>query len=212
MDKPSYFFDDVNHLYWEDGVFLPSCTQILKLQGLVDFSMVKPEVLAAKSILGTEVHSLTESFDLHGEIDPSWLNEQNEGYYNAWLKFRGESGFEPIREYVEWQSVGVIHGFRFGVKIDRLGIFNGVKTICELKCSDTIQPSWPFQLAGQEMCLTGRPRCGELKRITCRLRKNGTYRIQEYTDHQWDAQMFTSALINVHGRLRQGQKLWQMLV
>jgi len=209
VTHPTFAFDDVNHLYWENGVWVASCTQILKLQGLVDFSMVKPEVLAAKSVLGTQVHGLTESHDLYGDIDPSWITEENEPYFKAWLKFLGESGFVPDKEYIEWQTIAEIHGYRYGVKIDRLGMMRGERCLIELKCSDTIQQSWQFQLAGQEMAVTRRPRCGEIKRLTCRLRKNGTYRLSSpYTDHQGDAQQFVSALINVHGRLAQGQQLW----
>src|ERR1700722_3080467 len=38
LSSPEFFFDDLNHLYWENGVWVASTTQILKLQGLVDFS------------------------------------------------------------------------------------------------------------------------------------------------------------------------------
>lgn len=209
--SPTFHFDEINHLYWENGVWTPSTTQCLKLQGLVDFSMVKPEVLAAKSILGTEVHSLTESHDLYGEIDPSWLTDENTGYYNAWLKFKSESGFVPIKEYVEWQTIASLYGYRYGVKIDCLGMMAGEKVLAEKKCSDTVQNSWAIQTAAQEMAITGRPRCGELKRLSVRLRKNGAYRVIRYNDHQSDCMQFTSALVNVHGRLAQGQRLWERI-
>lgn len=209
MTQPIFQFDEMNHLYWEDGKFVPSCTQVLKLAGLVDFSMVKPEVLKAKSILGTEVHSLTESWDLYGDIDPSWLTEENTGYFSAWKLFLKESGFVAEKQFIEYQTVAELFGFRYGVKIDRFGMMRGDKCLIEIKNSDTIQDSWQYQLAGQEMALTKRPRCGEIKRMTCRLRKNGTYRLSNpYENHAWDAQQFMSALTNTYGRLAQGQQLW----
>lgn len=212
MTHPVLHFDDINHLYWENGVWRPSLTQCLKLAGLVDFSMVNPDVLKAKSILGTNVHELTESWDLYGDVDPAWLNEDNTPYFSAWKRFRSESGFEPIKEYVEWQTVAELFGLRYGVKIDRLGTMNGERCIIEIKNSDTIQDSWQYQLAGQEMAITKRPRCGEIKRMTCRLRRNGTYRLSPpYTNHQWDAQQFCAALTNTYGRLQQGQKLWEKI-
>lgn len=212
MSSPVLYFDDVNHLYWEDGKFIPSLTQCLKLQGLVDFSMVNPDVLKAKSVLGTQVHELTESYDKYGDIDPSWITPENEPYFNAWLKFLSESGFVPEKEFIEFQSVHELFGCRYGFKIDRIGMMHGERCLVELKCSDTIQQSWQFQLAGQEVAFTKRPRCGEIRRHTCRLRKNGTYRLSPpYTNHQWDFQQFSASLINVYGRLAQGQKLWLQL-
>lgn len=199
-----------NHEYRSDtGVWVPSLTQVLKLQGLSSYRGIAPEIMKTASERGTAVHDLTDAHDRYGEIDPSWLTPGIEGYFKAYLKLLQETGFVPDKEWIERALVANVFGCKVGMKLDRRGKIGGQDCILEIKCTAARQASWAYQTAGQEMGVYKTTRCGQAIRLSAWLRKDGTYRLDRYEKHQYDAQQITSALINVYGRLDAGQKLWE---
>jgi hypothetical protein len=83
-------FDESAHHYFWDGKRVPSVTQIL--DPFSDFSMIRPEVLEHKRLIGTAVHKAIE-LDVADELDGDSIDPVWGGYFNGWLKFKAESGF-----------------------------------------------------------------------------------------------------------------------
>lgn len=77
-------FDSSSHTYRVGGVVVPSVTQILS--PLVDFSMVTPDVLAAKAAIGTAVHLACELYDMDDLIEYD-LDPVLVPYFEGWKKF-----------------------------------------------------------------------------------------------------------------------------
>jgi hypothetical protein len=64
-----FTFDADRHLYLVQGRLVPSVTQVLQATGLgADYSIVPPEVLERKRIIGQFVHEATQYLD-EGSLD-----------------------------------------------------------------------------------------------------------------------------------------------
>lgn len=85
-------FDPGPHLYTLDGVHYPSITQIIYGVGLIDFSMVRAEILASAAEMGKAVHAATH-YDDDGDLDIDSLDANLRPYLEAWRAFR--QGFNP---------------------------------------------------------------------------------------------------------------------
>ncbi len=166
-------FDEARHEYRYDGVLVPSVTGILK--PLVDYSGIKPDVLARAAALGTLVHQTTELYDL-GTLDEDDLDPILVPYLNGWKRFREEVGFVP--DTIEKR---MYHPLGYCGTSDRTGAIRGVKSVVDIKKMMTLGPVIGPQLAAyKEMHnLEG---AGIEKRFALGLRPDGTYRLQEFTD------------------------------
>ena len=204
------FYEDETHSYTTDaGVWVPSLTQILKLQGLSDYSGLDPEVLENAARRGTEVHGLAATFNQFGEIDPNWITDECDAYFSAYMKFLDESHFKPDPAWTERAFIAQVYGLSYGVTPDTYGQRGRDKVLIEFKCTAAEQPSWAVQTAAQEAGIFKSNRCGRVRRYALMLRKDATYRLVEYTNHDDDMAQFVAALRNVHWRLAHGQKLWE---
>lgn len=153
---PTFSFDESLHLYTdENGLVLPSVTQVLKANGFINFDGIPPAVLERKRKLGSLVHKVTELYDRNEELScfeiPDAVLEYVEGYVN----FRADSGFVP--ELIEQRMLGEIHGMVYGMTPDRVGLLNGEPHILELKTGATEHPAWGLQLAGYDLGLNKKP-------------------------------------------------------
>jgi hypothetical protein len=86
-------FDEGPHVYKLDGTVVPSVTEIIK--PLTDYSRVPEHQLEYKRSLGKAVHkaiALWEEQDLDvNSMDPDALP-----FFEAWLRFKEESGFRAV--------------------------------------------------------------------------------------------------------------------
>ena len=202
------FYEDETHSYTTDaGVWVPSLTQILKLQGLSDYSGLDPEVLENAARRGTEVHGLAATFNQFGEIDPNWITDECDAYFSAYMKFLDESHFKPDPAWTERAFIAQVYGLSYGVTPDTYGQRGRDKVLIEFKCTAAEQPSWAVQTAAQEAGIFKSNRCGRVRRYALMLRKDATYRLVEYTNHDDDMAQFVAALRNVHWRINHGQDL-----
>ena len=198
------------HEYRDDkGKWVPSLTQVLKLQGLSDYSNVPEQVLKEASERGSAIHELVESHNRYGDIDPGWLTPETAPAFDGYLKMVKEIGFKADPAWSEKALVTCIYGMKIGMKLDARGTIDGQDCILEVKCTAAAQASWAYQTAGQEMGVLRTNRCGAVNRIACWLRKDGSYRLIPYRNHSYDAQQISAALTTVYARLDAGQKLWE---
>ena len=89
-------FQADGHRYELDGKRIISLTQILSAAGLVDYSMVKLDVLATKAAFGTKVHEYTLWND-KGDLDMDDLKPYPK-YWNrveGWRQFCEDFSFIP---------------------------------------------------------------------------------------------------------------------
>lgn len=173
-DQVTLEFNEERHEYRYNGEIVPSVTTILK--PLVDYSMIRPDVLQAASELGSMVHLTTELYDL-GTLDEDDLDPVLKPYLDGWKRFREEVQFVP--DTVEKRMYHPT--FRYCGTSDRTGAIRGIKAVVDIKKMMTLGPVIGPQLAAyKEMHnLEG---AGIEKRFALGLRPDGTYRLQEYTD------------------------------
>ncbi len=188
-----FTFDAERHLYLVQGRPVPSVTQVLHSAGLsADYSMVAPEVLERKRIIGEYVHKATQYFD-EGCLDPETVDPEVQGYVAAYEKFTRESGFLP--QLIEHRVVGSINSMLCGGTIDRTGAMSGKLWIIDLKCIERLYPAFALQTAGYELLLP-KPVVPPFKydRAVLQLRRDGSYKLTTYSDRA-DFDVFRAALV-----------------
>jgi hypothetical protein len=200
-------YDSDHHWYFaDDGSWVPSCTQILKLQGLSDFSGVDPAVLKAKADLGTRAHELTAQHDeLGGDIDPSWVTDDIAPRYAAYKLFLAQTGFVPDPKWTERPMIAEVYGMKFGVTPDRFGVMNRAKCIVELKNVEARKASWAVQTASQELAILKSRVIGATQRIAVMLHADGKYSLDPHSD-VGDANVFINAISTVYWRMQRDRQ------
>ncbi len=114
-------FQDDGHIYKMNGRRVMSVTQALSL---VDDRWKDPWYLQR----GKLIHLATEYYDLR-ELDEDSVDLQIKGYFQGYLKFLGDTGFKPV--LIEHKLFHPI--YLYAGKIDRIGPFNKLETLIDLK-------------------------------------------------------------------------------
>ena len=197
-----FTFDAERHIYLVHGMPVPSVTQVLHSAGLsADYSMVAPEVLERKRIIGEYVHKASQYLD-EGCLDLETVDPEIHGYLAGYEKFIKDSGFRP--DLIEGRLVGRINGMLCGGTIDRTGLMAGKLWIIDLKCIDRLYPSFALQTAGYELLLP-KPVVPPFKydRAILQLRRDGSYKLTAYSDLA-DFDVFRAALVMTAWKINQG--------
>lgn len=182
-------FDESIHQYKENGIVVPSVTQVLKESGLVDLSFVDKETLLYKSDLGTKVHKATEYFD-RDVLDMEELHPVLKGYLNAWIKFSHDYKFIP--QDIELRMIHPL--YKYAGTIDRIGLIKPSIVQLDIK-SGVRHHSHKIQSAGYtELYNYGKPKNEQVKRrFTVYLNEDGTYKVDEHKKAT-DFKIFLAAL------------------
>lgn len=177
-------FDETKHQYTENGLIIPSVTQIIEAAGLSDLTWIPKEVLEEKSDLGKKVHKTTELYDL-GILDLDSLHETLRGYLDSWIKFRKDYGFEP--EEIEKQCFHPL--YKFAGRVDRVG----KRILVDIK-SGTKQKSHAIQTMGYKILFDcERAKSESIKeRYAVYLKEDG-YEVEPHKN-QNDLNVFLAAL------------------
>lgn len=181
-------FQEDSHTYRWGGVVVPSVTQALT--PLYDFTMVDPEVLERKRLIGTAVHAAIDiSLSADGldtaSIDPAWA-----GYYRAWQKFVADTG---VGEADIGNGEEPMYHKKYGYagKPDRNIFIDGEWAVIDYKTAVDLHPAVGLQLAAyREMINSNTSKEQRLikSRYALQLRKNGTYRLAKFEDKSdWSA-------------------------
>jgi hypothetical protein len=174
IDSHDFSYDDDLHQYKNAaGIVRPSVTQTLKAGGVINYDHVPPAILENARRRGSNVHRWTEEYDRYGEIDWTWLQEDEVPYFEAWMKFRRESGF--VIATIEEPMLRSIAGMEVGGTPDRVGFLGRNKFVLDIKCCRARHAGWALQVASYEMMLTNRPRVGHLGRLIVQLFPTGNY-------------------------------------
>lgn len=164
-------FQEEKHLYFREGIHVPSLSTLLKfLQLDPNTRFYKPE----HAMRGTYVHLLTEYID-QGILDWNTVSDKLKPYAEAYKEFISDE--KPHWNYTE--QIVFNESLWYGGTLDRAGIFRGHDTILDIKSGNGgHMVKHGIQTAGYDMALGGERR----KRWILFLKPNGKYRLEEYTD------------------------------
>lgn len=192
-------FNPVNHEYRLDGVVIPSVTQILKAEGLTDFSMVPEAILEANSRFGKALHACVD-YRIKGTLKESSVDPALKPHLSGWDNFVEDFGFKVKRSEVQ----GVHPLYRYAFTTDLLGeITNGNflgDAVGDIK-TGMIKPADKIQIAAYKMAV------GKQYKNTFLLYLNPDYRPRGYkvifaTNNKMEQGLFLSAL-SIHNWKKQ---------
>jgi hypothetical protein len=182
-----FTFEKEGHIYRDMlGQQILSVTQVLDSAGIVNYSGAPEEALAFKSEIGDAVHKATEIIDTpdKGELDWDEVDPRCMGYVLSYERFKDETGF--VASHVEFSGAVRLPQGNFAFTVDRLGTFQGLPVVFEIKCTLKQENSWRCQLAGYVDCIKAlgfKPEGAPTwKRIAVQLKPDGTYRLYPYDD------------------------------
>lgn len=193
MSRLQYIED--GHRYLLDGRPIPSNTQALKAEGLINDMFYTPDGRDR----GINVHTACWYLD-DGSLDWDSVSPDEKGYVKAFERFRLETEWKTdFNELPVWGSPG------FGTRLDLIGrgMFqvNGVflrrRAVIDIKSGSV--PNWvELQLAGQSLAVKERIQTQDEEwthhieyenghpypelRFALQLKKDGKYRLKEYTN------------------------------
>lgn len=173
-------FDEAAHAYFWDGKPVPNVTRIIA--PLTDYSRIPPDKLAEAQRQGKHVHAMVEA-DCKGTLVdlPEWMV----GHFNAWSRFKDETGFEC------WNSEKRVYHRKMGYAgtLDLEGLLPKYKksrapAVLDVKRSFYAGPAIGLQTFGYlDARNTEVPKDQRLQeRYALQLRPDGTYRLEPYTD------------------------------
>ena len=202
-------FEEAGHRYVEDEVEIPTLSRVLELSGLrPDDSRVPLEVLMFAQRRGKAVH---KAIALHLEDSLDWDSVGEDVYpqVRAALDYLEREE----RKLIEWETPRGGGEVGFACTPD-LVVEDGV---VEWKTTSAIYPEVAIQLMGQVVALdAARPQDGtrllfdknghrkfDHERRVVHLKKDGTYKIKDFVDHDGDHRVMEAALRIAQWRLDQ---------
>ncbi len=184
-------FEEETHSYFLENQRIPSVTQVLGSVGISDFGNASPEVLERAAAFGTEAHLLTEKYDKDILIKGEEMSGGLFDYLVAWIDFRKDFGVEFIEGGIEKRFF--CEGFRYAGTIDRIGKVNGKMTLIDIKTGAATR-AHAIQIAAYKNALLEEyPKIDAM----CVYLGPRAYKIQTYRGHDYDFNVFLSAL-NIH--------------
>jgi hypothetical protein len=204
-------FDEELHICRAlDGTFIPSCTQIMEAQRLsFDFRRyVQPDALDRCRVIGKEVHALTDTFDIDGEVPETWLRPETEGYVESWKGLVRMAGI--VVQECSVRMCEAINGFPVTGELDKYVLIRAkYPAIIDLK-TGVKDDSHGVQVSIYEMLRFRSPKIGRLIRAVAQLNEDGSPgRLIEFPeasplDGMLYAETALCAIQNVYFRLRRG--------
>lgn len=198
---PTIRFEAEPHKYYQEpsGEEIPGITGVLKDVGIIDFSMVRPDVLAAAAEFGTHVHHAVHYHE-DGELDDQTLTEDVHGCLMGYLGFKNQCRFEVHAvETLVWSPT-----HRYATMIDLIGSLDGHPAVVNVKTGDRL--AWhAVQLAAEVATL---PDARKYRRIGLKLNRDGTYKVYEYPAHDYgrDLNVFHAAAALWHWKHDNGRR------
>lgn len=173
---PVFRFDAERHEYFYNDARIPSVTQLLDLGGLVNGKEYFTEESRRR---GRAVHALAMDFDL-GVLDLPRLESPYRGYVLGYV--------EACRKLLpKWEQIEVadVHPeFRFGGRIDRVGVVLERQTIAELKTAAKAKHH-AIQTALQAILKSATAPClpaERWQRLTVYLKHSGKFVVEAHED------------------------------
>lgn len=145
-----FSFDPIKHIYWLNGEIIPGFTEIVKANGLVDFSYVSPEHLERCRQFGSNLHLAIKLYN-KGSLNMEVLDPGLIPGVLAWGDFLEKTGYKVVQECSEQPICSEF--YRFGCTPDNVIIKNSKYGIAEVKSSVGTSPFMRLQTAAQKIAI-----------------------------------------------------------
>lgn len=170
-------FEADTHTYKWNGVRVPNVTQLLR--DMHTFAGVPLAVLEAAQQRGTDVHAACHFLD-EDDLDEVSLDSDVAAYLRGYKRFLldCQPNWAGIEERVYHRALG------YAGTLDRRGDFfykdaDVKNAVVDLKTSEQ---SYPVIWEPQLIAYAKAAGCDDARRFTLQLRKDGSYRLREWTD------------------------------
>lgn len=201
--EPRIRFIEDTHTYLLDGNPVPSVTEIIK--PMVDLTRVPPGVLEFKRSLGKAVHKAIELYERQ-DLDVDTLDQEAMPFFEAWLKFKAETGFRAVlTEQIVWSAklryAGTLDvlGSRYSGPDADVNVFHPDELL-DCKCVWTMGSATGPQTAGYALALQESHGIKVKKRGGLQLLRDGTFKFFPYTSAN-DENVFKACLA-IHAFMR----------
>jgi hypothetical protein len=205
-------FDPEAHIYRRDGIYVPSCTQVLSFYGITKEGPEGPREHAR--VRGDAVHRMiedTESGENMGrdiEIPEGCTVDEIFSRYEAYLLFRREV---PIKNLVlEYWRIAETGRFAYGVTPDIVCSMEGRP--CVIECKNTYSPekTHPIQTAAQVLACYSPASVipEEWLRFALYLKGDGKYKLKAHTDYRDFSAWGRMLAGHEEARRLRGDKIW----
>jgi hypothetical protein len=193
---PGGTFCDEDHSYRDDtGRRVPSVTQCFQLLGMVDYGLIKAEILARKSTIGIATHLAVE-YLVSGSLDWDSVAPEVLNYVVGAEQWFKEQQFQSVEQ--EGQGICTLPGgMAFGFAYDHRGtmMYKGRlrHTILDLKTTTQSSPTWRLQTSAYSLAAPKLPAGERYLRVILQLREDATFRPYFFEDRT-DESAFQYAL------------------
>ena len=182
-------FEEERHLYFVNGVQIPSVSALMRPLTDLVYGPIDKEVLKAAQVFGTSVHACTE-YDDEGDLDPASVEPEWQPYLDAYRKWRADTRPEIL--HID-DRLGCS---KYAGTLDRICRINGQLWVVDLKTTSAIHPHVGVQLAAY-VALAEKFYGGIYRRAALQLRGDGTYKVHEFTSYK-DEICFNALLVIYH--------------
>lgn len=164
-------FVEETHSYYDDGIKLPSVTEICKFAHAGAYENSIPYLKEAAALRGTLIHEATVELDINGEVEvPTELI----GYINAYIDFKRDYNIKSwglFEHPVGGKELG------YAGTLDRAGCIDDQITIVDLKTGTSIDKlTLLAQLCGYKRALPGKVD----RLMGVQLKKDGKYTVYDW--------------------------------
>lgn len=180
---------------------LPRVTEVLRTEGISDFSHVPQDIMDRAQKFGNAVHKMTELWD-KGILNIDILDKNLVPYLEAWKKFKTDYKiYIAPDDDIEKHFVSKKWGF-CGTP-DRIVYVGQKLTLIDIKSSTSMYASTELQTAAYQILVEENSTCKVNQRWGVQLKEDGSYKVEPYTEIS-DKTVFLSALNLYNWKKRKG--------
>ena len=178
----------------------PRVTGIMQAEGLIDFSMVRQDIMERAQSFGKGVHAVTEFWDKN-ILDMKSVAESLIPYLSGWKNFLKDYNLTFTPEEIEQRLVSIKYGFTGAP--DRWHTEKGL--LIDIKSTTTMYPATAIQTMAYQMLIEENLKIKIKKRIGVQLtgQPGKGYKIAHYNDTS-DKSVFLSCLNVYRWKKRKG--------
>lgn len=197
---PELSFEERKHVYYLDGIEIPSMSTIMKPLSDEVYGSIDQQVLDRAAGKGTIVHNAIDTYLEFGFKD---IPEELIGYFDAFLRW-----FDDETPEVVATERRVYHkALRYAGTCDLLCVIGGKLTLVDYKTSYAIQPmTYPIQLEGYSRAWETHGVKVE-EQIILHLKKDGRYSVHRYpsTPETYSVLYSLATLYNYRSKFLKGK-------
>lgn len=164
-------FIEETHEYFDDGVKLPSVTEICKFAHAGAYANAVPHLREVAAMRGTMIHEATVELDINGEVE---VPPELTGYINAYIDFKRDYN---IKSWGLFEHPVGSKELGYAGTLDRAGCIDDQITIVDLKTGTSIDKlTLLAQLCGYKRALPGKVD----RLMGVQLKKDGKYTVYDW--------------------------------